>query len=212
MRYQLHTLILLNIGSILDLPSSEWFGDFPPRVHVHVIDSGRPQNLSSLFGGGDGSERVIIWDDGGAERLDEERKAWETLNVSVLWPAQPASRALIVFLLKNEPEPDSDASSDDDLSEDLPEDSEEEGVQSHSRKRRSLSDGSRTPSKRKRLDIDVGPLLSLASINSYGGFSVLLAHRESSVTDTSPCWTSIICLGHGTDRALLASSTFSPLH
>jgi cell division control protein 45 len=155
MRYQLHTLILLNIGSILDLPSSEWFGDFPPRVHVHVIDSGRPQNLSSLFGGGEGSERVIIWDDGGAERLDEERKAWETLNVSVLWPAQPALRALIVFLLKNEPEPDSDASSDDDLSEDLPENSEEEGVQSPSRKRRSLSDGSRTPSKRKRLDIDV---------------------------------------------------------
>jgi cell division control protein 45 len=88
MRYQLHTLILLNIGSILDLPSSEWFGDFPQRVHVHVIDSGRPQNLSSLFGEGEGSERVIVWDDGGAERLDEERKAWETLNVSVLWPSQ----------------------------------------------------------------------------------------------------------------------------
>ncbi len=68
---------------------------------------------------------------------------------------QPALRAVIVFLLKNEPEPDSDASSDDDLSEDLPEDSEEEGVQIPSRKRRSLSDGSRTPSKRKRLDVEV---------------------------------------------------------
>jgi cell division control protein 45 len=83
--YQLHTLILLNIGSILDLPSLEWFGGFPPRVHVHVIDSGRPQNLSSLFGEGEGAERVIVWDDGGAEHLDGERKAWETLNVSVLW-------------------------------------------------------------------------------------------------------------------------------
>ena len=121
---------------------------------MHVIDSGRPQNLSSLFGGGEGSERVIIWDDGGAERLDEERKAWETLNASVLWSNQRL-RALIVFLLKNEPEPDSDASSDDDLSEDLPEDSEEEGAQSPSRKRRSLSDGSGTPRKRKRLDNDV---------------------------------------------------------
>jgi hypothetical protein len=69
--------------------------------------------------------------------------------------AQPTLRALIVFLLKNEPEPDSDASSDDDLSEDLPEDSEEDGVQSPSRKRRSLSDGSRTPRKRKRSDNDV---------------------------------------------------------
>jgi len=57
--------------------------------------------------------------------------------------------------LKNDPEPESDESSDDDLSEDLPEDSAEEGVQSPSRKRRSLSDGSRTPSKRKRLDDDV---------------------------------------------------------
>ena len=81
-RHQLHTLILLNIGSILDLPSSEWFGDFPPKVHVHVIDSGRPQNLSSLFGEGEGGERIIIWDDGGAEHLDEERRAWAALNVS----------------------------------------------------------------------------------------------------------------------------------
>lgn len=144
---ELHTLILLNIGSILDLPSSEWFGDFPPRVHVHVIDSGRPQNLSSLFGGGEGSERVIVWDDGGAERLDEERKAWDTLN--------------------NEPEPDSDTSSDDDLSEDLPEDSEEEGVRSPSRKRRSLSDGSGTPRKRKRLDNDRPPRASREQRDEY---------------------------------------------
>jgi cell division control protein 45 len=85
-RHQLHTLILLNIGSILDLPSSEWFGDFPPKVHVHVIDSGRPQNLSSLFGEGEGGEQIVIWDDGGAEYLGEERKAWEALNVSLVPP------------------------------------------------------------------------------------------------------------------------------
>ncbi|KAH9934679.1 CDC45-like protein-domain-containing protein [Fomitopsis serialis] len=42
---QLHTLLLLNMGAILDLPSSEWFGDFDPRLTVHVIDSSRPQNL-----------------------------------------------------------------------------------------------------------------------------------------------------------------------
>lgn len=73
-----------------------------------------------------------------------------------------ASFACADSLLKNEPEPDSDASSDDDLSEDLPEDSEEEGIQSPSRKRRSLSDGSRTPGKRKRkrLDDDVRAHLS----------------------------------------------------
>lgn len=80
----------MNIGSILDLPSSEWFGDFPTKVHVHVIDSGRPQNLSSLFGESDGGERIIVWDDGGAEHLDEERKAWETLNVSIVQPTELA--------------------------------------------------------------------------------------------------------------------------
>lgn len=78
---QLHTLILLNMGAILDLPSSEWFGDFNTRVTVHVIDSSRPQNLSSVFGGGENGERIVIWDDGGAEDLQEERKAWEALTV-----------------------------------------------------------------------------------------------------------------------------------
>ena len=84
----------------------------------------------------------------------------------VLCGSASLARALIVFLLKNEPEPDSDASSDDDLSEDLPEDSEEEGVQSPSRKRRSLSDGSGTPRKRKRLDSDVSAA-ALSSIHKF---------------------------------------------
>ena len=72
------------MGAILDLPSSDWFGDFNPQLSVHVIDSSRPQNLSSLFGGGENGERIIVWDDGGAERMEEERKAWEVLTVSSL--------------------------------------------------------------------------------------------------------------------------------
>jgi len=78
---QLHTLILLNMGSILDLPSEEWFGTFNPEITVHIIDSARPQNLSSLFGAGENGDRIIVWDDGGAEKLGEERKAWEALMV-----------------------------------------------------------------------------------------------------------------------------------
>lgn len=70
------------MGAILDLPSSEWFGDFNAMLTIHVIDSSRPQNLSSLFGGGENGERIVIWDDGGAENLQEERKAWEALMVS----------------------------------------------------------------------------------------------------------------------------------
>jgi cell division control protein 45 len=71
------------MGAILDLPSSEWFGDYDFRVAIHVIDSSRPQNLSTLFGSGDNGDRVIIWDDGGAENLREERKAWEALMVCI---------------------------------------------------------------------------------------------------------------------------------
>lgn len=69
------------MGGILDLPSAEWFGDFRPEMSVHIIDSARPQNLSSLFGGGENGERIIVWDDGGAEKLSEEQKAWEALMV-----------------------------------------------------------------------------------------------------------------------------------
>ncbi|KAH9180579.1 CDC45-like protein [Lactarius sanguifluus] len=144
---ELHTLILLNIGSILDLPSSEWFGDFPPKVHVHVIDSGRPQNLSSLFGEGEGGERIIIWDDGGAEHLDEERRAWEALN--------------------NDPEPSSDEGSDDDSHQDLNEDSADEGVVSPSRKRRSTSVGSRSRGKRRRVDDGRHPRVSREQRDQY---------------------------------------------
>lgn len=71
------------MGAILDLPSSEWFGDFGLQMTVHVIDSTRPQNLSSLFGAGENGERIVVWDDGEAETLEEEKKAWEALAVSM---------------------------------------------------------------------------------------------------------------------------------
>ncbi|KAI0065481.1 CDC45-like protein [Artomyces pyxidatus] len=143
---ELHTLILLNIGAILDLPSAEWFGDFSPQLRVHIIDSSRPQNLSSLFAGGEGGERVLIWDDGGAEDLEEERKAWETLAY--------------------EPEPDSDEDSEE---EDLPEDQEEDDeyeAGSASGKRRSLGEG-RSPGKRRRLDADRPPRISREQRDQY---------------------------------------------
>lgn len=78
---QLNTLILLNMGSILDLPSPEWFGEFHDRLTVHVIDSLRPQNLASLFDAGDEAQRVVVWDDGNADVMKEEREAWEQLMV-----------------------------------------------------------------------------------------------------------------------------------
>ena len=72
------------MGAILELPSAEWFGDFSKNLTVHVIDSARPQNLSSLFGAEEEVERVLIWDDGGVSDLEEVKKAWEALMVREL--------------------------------------------------------------------------------------------------------------------------------
>lgn len=38
-----------------------------------------------MFAGGENGERIYVWDDGGAEKLEEERKAWEMISVSVLF-------------------------------------------------------------------------------------------------------------------------------
>nr|GAT59629.1 cell division control protein 45 [Mycena chlorophos] len=124
---ELRTLILLNMGAILDLPSEEWFGEFSTEMSVHVIDSARPQNLSSLFGAGEAGERIVVWDDGAAADLEEERKAWEALTY--------------------EPLPDSD---DEESEQEEPEDDEDEYEQT-SGKRRSLGDGDRS-GKRPRVD------------------------------------------------------------
>ncbi|KIM87549.1 hypothetical protein PILCRDRAFT_85952 [Piloderma croceum F 1598] len=123
---ELHTLILLNIGSVLDLPADQWFGEFPIHLSVHVIDSLRPQNLSSLFAAGENGERIIVWDDGGAEEMEEERQAWEADTY--------------------EPELNSDSDSDEsdeDEGEDEDEDEGEDyedGTGSPTAKRRPLDD------------------------------------------------------------------------
>ena len=79
------------MGGIIDIPSSEWFGDFDTTVAIHIIDSARPMNLGSLFGGGENGERIMVWDDGHATYLEEERKAWETLMVGSLLNASRAA-------------------------------------------------------------------------------------------------------------------------
>ncbi|KAF8334992.1 CDC45 family [Cantharellus anzutake] len=78
---ELHTLILINIGSLLDLPSSDWFGDFNSNVAIHVVDSTRPQNLSSLFGTTPEAQRITVWDDGSARNLSEVQAAYESMEM-----------------------------------------------------------------------------------------------------------------------------------
>ncbi|PFH50087.1 hypothetical protein AMATHDRAFT_61914 [Amanita thiersii Skay4041] len=133
---ELHTLILINMGGVMDLPSSDWFGEYDTKVIVHVIDSARPLSLPSLFSSGDNGNRIVVWDDGGAEKLEDIKKSWEVLQY--------------------EPELDSDEDSDDNESledHDVAEDDSEDGDQSG--RKRSIGSDSQRVSKRPRLSADV---------------------------------------------------------
>lgn len=127
---KLRTLILINMGSILDLPSQEWFGDFPDHLRVHIIDSNRPQNLSSLFGP---DEKIVVWDDGGAEKLEEQRMAWEKL----------------AYAPPEDEDDDSEDDSEDDVDEDDDEGDELEGSSSSGKRRRISPSSGR---KRRKVD------------------------------------------------------------
>lgn len=87
---EIHTIIMLNVGSLLNIADQEWFGEFPARVTIHVIDSARPVELRNLFAelepSGEGDEesigpRVVFWDDGHADKLTEERVAFDAGEV-----------------------------------------------------------------------------------------------------------------------------------
>ncbi|EJD02326.1 CDC45-like protein [Fomitiporia mediterranea MF3/22] len=131
---ELRTLILINMGAIFDLPTEEWFGEFPQHLRVHVIDSNRPQNLASLFGP---DEKIVIWDDGDAEALVEQKKAWEALAYA-----------------PDDSDDDSDDDDSDSEEEEGKDEDEDEGLggSSSSGKRRRSSPG--TKRKRRRLEDD----------------------------------------------------------
>lgn len=114
---KLCALILINIGSLLDLPSSDWFGDFSPQITIHVIDSNRPQNLHSLFGHQPEAQRILVWDDGNAESLQKQREAYDILSVRLLF-CRLSMHLVISFFCsldwKNELDSDSSSNSDSD--------------------------------------------------------------------------------------------------
>lgn len=78
---QLHTLVFLNLGSLMPLPTSV---PLPPNCTLHVLDSHRPWNLSNLFATSQINDHIYIWDDGEVEeRLGREREAYEMLEFDV---------------------------------------------------------------------------------------------------------------------------------
>lgn len=88
---QLHTLILLSLGSLLPLTT---YFTLPKTVQLHIIDSHRPWNLSNLFGvdlddvpdgeieagPSSGQGRIWVWGDGEEGGLGQVKKSWEALE------------------------------------------------------------------------------------------------------------------------------------
>lgn len=82
---ELHTIILLSLGSLLPLAS---YFTLPPSCHLHIIDSHRPWNLENLFGveidgNGDDEGKFWVWGDGEENELGNVRQSWEALEVCI---------------------------------------------------------------------------------------------------------------------------------
>ncbi|KAG5638158.1 hypothetical protein H0H81_001543 [Sphagnurus paluster] len=134
---ELHTIIMFNLGGLLDLATQSWFGDAHPNLTVHVIDSSRPLHLGNLFL----AEQVTVWDDGEAEHLQELRKSFEVITF----------------------EPNYQSDDDDSEDEEYPEEDEGDDYSERdvtSGKRRSLGDGDSKPVKRRRTSRDRVPKMT----------------------------------------------------
>ncbi|KAG6891331.1 hypothetical protein C0992_008785 [Termitomyces sp. T32_za158] len=99
---ELRTLIMLNVGGLLDLASRDWLGKAGSRLKIHVIDSIRPINLANYYEALD----VFVWDDGSVEKAHEVRKSFE---ITFTAPE---------FESDSEDESDLDSENDDEVPED----------------------------------------------------------------------------------------------
>jgi hypothetical protein len=143
---QLHTLIFLNLGALLPLPSFLSAGQYsggpeaglslPPQCTLHVIDSHRPWNLENLFATSELLSRICIWDDGAIEQhLSREHEAYSRLEFEVSDSESDSDRGS-----ESEDEESDEGDDADDL---LPSDDDEDGEQRPAqRKRRRLASGS----------------------------------------------------------------------
>ncbi len=152
---ELHTLVLINLGSVLSL--STYFsipkdqrranasgGEFPedeedeeeeeeegfplpPRCAVHILDSHRPWNLDNLFATSSLMDRIFVWDDGMVKQgLAKEAEAYARLEFD--WQVDEEDEE--EDSENEEDSEDDDSDSDDDDDEDSEEDSADDGEDS----------------------------------------------------------------------------------
>ncbi|KAF8078083.1 CDC45-like protein [Lyophyllum atratum] len=82
---EVHTLILLNLGGMVDLSTDSWFGNANPRLTIHLVDSLRPIHLGNYFL----ADRVIVWDDGQAKNLQEVGRSFELITFEPDYESDP---------------------------------------------------------------------------------------------------------------------------
>ena len=174
---ELHTLILLSLGSLLPLMT---YFELPPHCHLHVIDAHRPWNLSNLFGldfavdeEGEavGEGRIWIWGDGEENVLGQVKKSWEALEYA---PSDSESDD------ESDDEVDEDDEEEDDEEEEEGQDEEgddEESVEQRRKRRKGSAEGVKKKRKKdeggdeavssRALQSDL-PLMSVAKDPSCG--------------------------------------------
>ncbi|EJU05197.1 CDC45-like protein [Dacryopinax primogenitus] len=192
---ELHTLVLLNIGSMLDLASEDWFGEFGQGVRIHVIDSRRPRSLPNLFGVGESQECIVVWDDGEVAKLAEERKAFEETMFD---------------------ESDSDSEDDDDEEEEEDDDDDEEDGEGTPRKKRKLNGGAAKRERREKRDEYLARLDKYYTAGTSHGQScagtiyVLATALERA--DNALLWLAILGLTHQYLSARIKRSTYEQMY
>ncbi|KAK0547551.1 DNA replication initiation factor cdc45 [Tilletia horrida] len=136
----LHTVIMLNLGSVLSLPNyfatreSVHSGDsegfpLPTNCTVHILDAHRPWNLDNLFATSPVMNRLAVWDDGDVqEQLIGLGDPTDPQTPGYPNAAGIVSKAYEALEFENDEDDDdsSDESSEDDEDEDEDEDDDED--------------------------------------------------------------------------------------
>ncbi|KAK0522787.1 DNA replication initiation factor cdc45 [Tilletia horrida] len=132
----LHTVILLNLGSVLSLPNyfatresvaqgySEGF-PLPPHCTIHVLDAHRPWNLDNLFATSPVMSRLAVWDDGDVQEQLIGLGDSEDPNAPGIPVVSKAYEAL-EFEDDNDDDDDSEESSEDEDEEDEDDEDDED--------------------------------------------------------------------------------------
>ncbi|KAL7424938.1 DNA replication initiation factor cdc45 [Cryptotrichosporon argae] len=212
---EIHTLVLLSLGSLLDIPDEF---PLPPSCHLHVIDAHRPWNLTNLFGAdltydNETDRRYWVWGDGDEAKLGREKQSWEALEFE---PQDSASND------EDEDEDEDDEEADEgEADEDDEDDEEDENGERRPRGKRKQN-GSAGPSKRPRRLNEHAHAAHVDQIQryyaagtSYGLSVAQTVYHLAAVlerADNDVLWLAILALTHQYTAARIDLETYEEHH